>query len=197
MADGWWDAQGHLPCGATVVPVTCASNKPHLTNFSGNQQVWPLYLMIGNNRNDIHCTPRNHTCILVGLIPCPPKGAKNTDNAWHSTVGTVRSPLWNLDTTGSGLKWNCADGCQRHCYAILAAWVRHFLERVMVGQVSYGSCLMSEIPKGSPMLHSTFRPLNNRRDQDVYSEHLDKTNIDVLQTLGVHRIHNQFWQYPL
>jgi hypothetical protein len=26
---------------------------------------------------------------------------------------------------------------------------------------------------------------------------LHKSNINVLHTLGVHRIHNQFWQYPL
>jgi hypothetical protein len=28
-------------------------------------------------------------------------------------------------------------------------------------------------------------------------ELLDETNIDVLHTLGVHPLHNQFWQYPL
>jgi len=28
-------------------------------------------------------------------------------------------------------------------------------------------------------------------------ELLDETNIDVLHSLGVHPIRNQFWQYPL
>jgi hypothetical protein len=47
------------------------------------------------------------------------------------------------------------------------------------------------------MGHSTFRPLDNPQDQHVYLELLDETNIDVLHTLGVHAIHNQFWQYSL
>jgi len=56
---------------------------------------------------------------------------------------------------------------------------------------------MCEIPNGAPMGHSTFQPLDNLRDQHVYSELLDETIIDVLHTLGVHPIRNQFWQYPL
>jgi hypothetical protein len=56
---------------------------------------------------------------------------------------------------------------------------------------------MCEIPKGALMGHSTFRPLDNSRDQHSYSEQLDDNNIDALHTLGVRPIRNQFWQYPL
>ena len=56
---------------------------------------------------------------------------------------------------------------------------------------------MCEIPKGAPIGQPSFRPLDNPRDQHVYLELLDETNIDVLHTLGVHPIHNQFLQYPL
>jgi len=56
---------------------------------------------------------------------------------------------------------------------------------------------MCEIPKGAPMGHSTLRPLDNSRDQHVYSELLEDNHIDALDTLGVHPICNQFWQYPL
>jgi hypothetical protein len=109
----WWDTQDHLPAGAKIVPVNCASNKTHLTNFSGDQHGWSLYLTMGNIRNDICCTPEKRTRIPVGLIPCPAKGANNNDEAWHSAVGIVLSPLWTLDITGAGLKWDCADGFQR------------------------------------------------------------------------------------
>jgi len=57
--------------------------------------------MIGNIRKDIHRTPKERAWILLGLIPRPPKGAKNTDMVWHSAVGTVLSPLWNPGITGS------------------------------------------------------------------------------------------------
>jgi hypothetical protein len=56
---------------------------------------------------------------------------------------------------------------------------------------------MCEIPKGAPMGHSTFRPLNNSRNQHIYSELLEDYHIDALHTLGVHPICNQFWQSPL
>jgi len=102
--------QDQLPAGATIVPVICASDKTHLTNFSGDQHAWPLYLTIGNIRKHLRRTPKKRARILVGLIPCPPKGAKNIDEAWHSAVGTVLSQLRHLDITGPGLKWDCADG---------------------------------------------------------------------------------------
>jgi hypothetical protein len=35
--DWWWDTHDQLPEGAMIVPVICASEKTHLTNFSGNQ----------------------------------------------------------------------------------------------------------------------------------------------------------------
>jgi hypothetical protein len=195
--DWWWDTQDQLPAGATIVPVICASDKTHLTNFSHDQHAWPLYLTIGNIQKDIRRTPKKSVLILIGLIQCPPKGAKNTDEVWHSAVGTVLSALRNLDITGPGLKWNCADGFQRQRYPLLAAWVGDYPEQVLIAQVTYGSWPMCEIPKGPPMGHSTCRALDNSRDQHAYSELLDEPDIDVLHSLQVHPIHNQFWQFPL
>jgi hypothetical protein len=79
----------------------------------------------------------------------------------------------------------------------LAAWVGDYPEQVMVAQVSYGSCPMCQTPKSAPMGHSTFRPLDNSRDQHIYSELLVDNIFDALRTLGVSPIRNQFWQYPL
>jgi len=189
--------QDQLPAGATLVPVICASDKTNLTNFSGDHHAWLLYLTIVNIRKDIRCTPKKCALILVGLIPCSPKGDKNTDEAWHCVVGTMLSPLRNLDITGPSLKLNFADGFQRQYYPLLAAWVWDYPEHVMIAQVSYGSYPMCEIPKGALMGHSTIRPLDHPRDQDVYSELLDEPIIDVLHSLGVHPIRNLFWQYPL
>ena len=95
------------------------------------------------------------------------------------------------------MKWDCADGLQRQCYPLLAAWVGDHPEQVMVAQVSYGSCPMCEIPKGAQMGYSTSRPLDDSRDQHSHSELLEDNDLDALQTLGVHPIRDQFWQYPL
>jgi len=137
------------------VPVICASNMTHLANFSGDQDVWLLYFTIGTIRKDICCTPKMRSLILVELFPCPPKGAKHTDKVWNSAVGTVLSPLRNLDITGPGLKWNFGGAFQRKCYPLLAAWVRDYPEHIMITQVSYGSSAMCEIPQGGLMWHST------------------------------------------
>jgi hypothetical protein len=53
--DWWWGTQDYLPAGVTFVPVICASEKTRLTNLSGDQYAWPLYLAIGNIRKDIRC----------------------------------------------------------------------------------------------------------------------------------------------
>jgi len=135
--------------------------------------------------------------ILVGLVPCPPKCAKNIDEACHSVVQTVLSQLRHLDITGPGLNWDCADGFQRQCYPPLAAWVGDYPEGVMVTQVTYGSCPMCEMPKGAPIGHLTFWRLDNSRDQRIYSELLEDNNLKALHTLGVHPICNQLWQYSL
>jgi hypothetical protein len=162
--DWWRDTKNQLPAGAMIVSVICASDKTNLTNFSGDQHAWLLYLTIGNIRKDIHHTPTKRPWILVGLIRCPPKGAKNIDEAWHSADGTVLSQLRHLEIAGPGLKLDCADGFQQQCYPLKAAWVGDYLEYVIVAQVSYGWCPMCEIPKGALMRHSTFRLLDNSRD---------------------------------
>jgi len=117
------------------VSVICASDKTHLFNFSGDQHAWPLYLSIGNIRKDIRLTPKKCACSLVGLIQYPPKGATNTDEAWHSPVGTVLSALQNLDIAGPCLKCVCAAGLLRQSCPVLAAWVGEYPEQVMVAQV--------------------------------------------------------------
>jgi len=109
----------------------------------------------------------------------------------------VLSRLRHLDTTGAGLKWNFADGFQRQCYPLLAAWVGDYPEYVTVAQLSYGSCLMCEILIGAPMGHSTFRPLDNSKDHHFHLELLEDIHLDALHTLGVHPIRNQFWQFSL
>jgi hypothetical protein len=56
---------------------------------------------------------------------------------------------------------------------------------------------MCKFAKGVLMGHSTCRPLDNSRDQHIYSELLEDITIDALHTLGVRPIHVQLWQYPL
>jgi len=180
-----------------IVSIICASNKTHLSHCSGDGHALPLCLTIGNIRKDIRHTSKKRAWILLSLIPFPPKGAKNIDEAWHSAVGTVLSQFSHLDNTCPGLKCDCADGFQRHCYPLLAVRVGEYPDQVMVAQVWYGLFPMCKIPKGAPMGHSTFQPIDNSSDQHIYSELLEDNNIDALRTLGVPPIRNQIWQFTL
>ena len=146
-----WDTQYQLCTGATIGTVISASDKTHLTNLLDDQHDRPLYLMIVKIENDIRFTPKLHTRIVVWLIPCPPKVAKNIVEACHSTVGTVLSQLRHLDITSPGLRLDSADVFQRQCYTLWAAWVREYPVQVMVAQVSHGSYPMCEFSKGAPM----------------------------------------------
>ena len=69
-----------------IVPVICATDKTHVTNFSGAQHPWLLNLAIRNVRTDIHREPRNCASDHIGLIACPPNGANDNDEAWHIAV---------------------------------------------------------------------------------------------------------------
>jgi len=193
----WWDLHDQPPAGVLVVLAILASDKSQLIKISAYKHAWSPYLTIDNIAEDIYHSPKQRAWIPVWLIACPPNDAKNTDQAWDSVVGSVLFPLRNLDIAGPGLKWNYADGFHRQFYPLLAAWVRDYPEQVIVADVSYGSCAMCQIPKGAPMGHSTVWPLDNRSDPHIYLEHQDKTNIDVLHSLGVHPLCNQFWQYHL
>jgi len=152
------------------VPVSCAFDETHLRNISGDQHAYPLYLTIRIIRKDICHTPTNCSWILVGLIACSLKGAKNIDEAWHSAVGTVLSQLRHLDMADPSVKWDCADGFQRQCDLLLTAWVGDYPEHVRVAKVLYGSCPLCKVPKGAPMGHCTFRPLDNSRVQHIHPE---------------------------
>ena len=48
-----------LPIGSTLVPILFASDTNHLTNFSLDGKVWPVYMSIGN----IKSTTRNKSSI--------------------------------------------------------------------------------------------------------------------------------------
>jgi hypothetical protein len=37
-----------LPKGAVIAPVILASDKTSLSQFGGDKQAWPVYLIIGN-----------------------------------------------------------------------------------------------------------------------------------------------------
>lgn len=54
----------------------------------------------------------------------------------------------NQHIPGPNMKWDCADRFLGLCYHLLAAWVGNSPEQIMFVQVTNGSCLMCDLPKG-------------------------------------------------
>jgi len=196
-SDWWYDTQDQLPARVTIVPIIYISDKAYSINLLCHQHAWPLDLTHGYMRKGICWTLKSHSRILICLITCCLQDTKHTNEVWHYGVETVLSPVRNQHIPGPSKKWDCADGFLRLCYPLLAAWVGNYPEQVMFVQVTNGSYLMCDLPKGLLLGHSTFWPRDNSKDQHVYLDFLDNTNIDALPTLGIHPICNQFWQFPL
>jgi len=65
-----------LPIGSMLVPVLFTSDATHLTNFSGDGKVWPLYISIGHIRSSICNKPISYGWVPVVILPNSPKHIK-------------------------------------------------------------------------------------------------------------------------
>lgn len=191
----WWETQEHLPAGASIIPVILASDKTHLTNFSGDKSAWPLYMSIGNIRKDVRRTASRRAWILIGFIPVPPKGAADSVAAWHHAVDTIIGALKEVEIDGPGYQWDCADGFRRSCYPILAAWIGDYPEITTLTQIIGGACPICEIPKGPVMGHDKPTRKFKPRSVEEYQERLG--DVDELKQVYLQPIANLIWDYPL
>src|SRR5437868_13301746 len=88
-----------------LVPVLLASDQTHLTNFSGDKKLWPLYMSIGNIDSTVRNKPTMNAWIPLALLPTPPKRlekipgnpteAQELDalQVTHEILSTILSPL--------------------------------------------------------------------------------------------------------
>lgn len=69
----WWDQQRLIPIGSMLVPVLLVLDQTHLTNFSRDKKLWPVYMSIGNINSSVCNKPSMHAWIPIALLPIPPK----------------------------------------------------------------------------------------------------------------------------
>ncbi|KAI0038549.1 hypothetical protein FA95DRAFT_1585466 [Auriscalpium vulgare] len=131
--DWWYETQAKLPDGATVVPLVFSSDKTLLTNFSGDEAAYPLYLTIGNIAKDVRRKPSCHAHMLVGYLPTPHLGHLS-----DAVARTLRARIYHqamkhivqsLEDAGRhGVRLTSGDGAIRLCFPILACYVADFPE---------------------------------------------------------------------
>jgi len=115
-----------LPIGSTLVLILFTSDTTHLTNFSGDGKVWPLYMSIGNIRSSIRNKPTSHACIPVAILPNSSKHIKKvlgwsemkqeheTMQVLHDLLKFVLRLLLNSARDGHNIKYE--DEIVRRCY---------------------------------------------------------------------------------
>ena len=148
-ADWWWDTQYWIPEEGTVVPLLFGSAKTHLTNYSGDEAAWPLYMTLGNMKKEIWRQSSKRAWVLVALLPILPKTPQSGEihMTWHTAINKVLEPIKDVDLDGPGYSWDCADGQIRRCYPIITAWIADYMEYIVLARLISGFCPVCEIPK--------------------------------------------------
>ncbi|KAJ6551459.1 hypothetical protein B0H19DRAFT_950865 [Mycena capillaripes] len=147
----WWDTQGLLGDGATIVPIILSSDKTQLSTFAGDKQAWPVYITIGNISKSIRRQPSAHATMLLGYIPIPkldhfPKAQRQfvAYQVFHDCMRTMVEPL--IEAGEKGLDMPCADGWLRWSFPILAAEIMDYPEQCLVCCCQENSCPRCECP---------------------------------------------------
>ncbi|KAG1845205.1 hypothetical protein F4604DRAFT_1884337 [Suillus subluteus] len=164
--DWWWEMQGRLPQGATS-----------LSQFRGDQEVWPVYLSLGNISKDIQCQPSKHATVLIAYLPiskleCFMRDTRSVEryHLFHYCMSQVLEPLVRAGMDGVDV--TCPDRQVRRMYPIVAAYIADFPEQCL--------CVVGRHK------HGDMRNLHLHHDGEMGNEQFEGE-------LGLQAIYSPFW----
>ncbi|RPA72164.1 hypothetical protein BJ508DRAFT_194722, partial [Ascobolus immersus RN42] len=157
----WWEKQDLLSSdpnkkGHFVIPLIFGSDETFQTNFSGDKNIWPLNITVGNIPSAHRNKPTSSAWRLLALLPIRPKRADNTkansDEEKQSALEAVQSvlelvlaqlkPLWV-----NGMEILCPDGEVRVGHLAIAGWLGDYPEYIKLFTASYMSCPVCIAPR--------------------------------------------------
>ncbi|KAG1858327.1 hypothetical protein C8R48DRAFT_748782 [Suillus tomentosus] len=198
--DWWWEMQGRLPEGAVVAPVILASDKTSLSQFRGDQEVWPVYLTLGNISKEIWRQPSKHAAILIAYLPilkleCFTRDTRSAERyrLFHYCMTQVLEPL--VSAGQDGVNMTCPDQQVRRMHPIVAAYIADFPEQCLVA-----CCMENRCPKCTVGCDhcGDMRPSAPRK-RDLTIENLrlhsrGELSGEIFESeLGLRAIHAPFW----
>ncbi|RPA70648.1 hypothetical protein BJ508DRAFT_219111, partial [Ascobolus immersus RN42] len=151
--DWWWTMQ--VRAGFFVIPIIFGSDETHLTNYSGDKAIWPLYISIGNLPSDIRNAPTSLGWELAALLPIPPKhaggpqkviDAANKDFAAgiQSALAIILKPLVKLFEDGIKVHGEMGKVYQRG-FPVVCGWLADFPEYGKLLNLRKDMCPICEV----------------------------------------------------
>ncbi|KAF8420154.1 hypothetical protein BGX38DRAFT_1075254, partial [Terfezia claveryi] len=140
-----------LPNGGTLVLILLALDETHLTNFSGDKKLWPVYMSIENIRSSIRNIHTMHTWIPIALLPIEPKRvnkifAYSVETQEIQALQTIHEVLTCLLKPLSdarcqkGYKMVCTDGNIRLYFPKLFCWLVDHMENATIHGIASNRC---------------------------------------------------------
>ncbi|KAI5793995.1 hypothetical protein FPQ18DRAFT_424746 [Pyronema domesticum] len=134
MMDWWSCQQLKKPAGSMIVPVIGSCDQTHTTNYARDGRLWPVYISLGNIDTSFQCKKSDEYCILLALLPVPPKytfkgkGSTAALKLQQEYTQTQRRPL--KDGAENEQFMRGADGQISKCFPVVNAWIDDYMENV-------------------------------------------------------------------
>jgi len=195
-----------IPIGWTLVPILLASDQTHLTNFSGDKKLWPIYISIGNIASTMRNQPTINAWILLALLPIPPKRLDkipsypveaqelDTLQVTHEIISSILSPLSDM-ASQRGIEMVCSNEKVWNYVPILCGWLADYIENIMIHRISSNRCPIYITPPNE--FGELVNPPYASRQHAKYAAAFHHTNIHILNSDGVKNINNALWHIPI
>ncbi|KAJ7909920.1 hypothetical protein B0H13DRAFT_2233000 [Mycena leptocephala] len=159
------------------IGIIIASDKTHLSQFSGDKMAWPVYLTIGNISKDVRRQPSAHATVLIGYLPC---------------MSLLLEPL--IAAGKEGVEMVCADGFIRLVFPILAAYVADFPEQCLVAcckESRCPRCVVHRDDRGENLVNTIWR--DETKTLAALQDHKNRKNSPTFEADGIRPVYTPFW----
>lgn len=142
-----------MPKGTTIMSVMLASDKTQLSRFSGDKNMHPVYISLGNIHKDMRNKPSRQGWMLLAKLPTSKFAAFKArldasasekkampgilqKRLFHAAMGIVLAPLKKMEVTQAV----DASGNTRRVMPILMSWLADLEEHWLILGLAKSSC---------------------------------------------------------
>ncbi|TDL19558.1 hypothetical protein BD410DRAFT_726969 [Rickenella mellea] len=132
--------------GSMIVPVVFGADKTTVSVASGNQEFHPVYMSLGNIRNEM-CRAHRDAVMPLAFLAIPKAGRESADDdefrlfkkqLYHASLARILEPLRPGMTTPEVLR--CPDGHFRRAIFELGPFIADYPEQVFLAGIVQGWC---------------------------------------------------------